>query len=207
MPSSSGASQKKSKDDKSRNTSNSRKSSPRTSYSKGSKRRPSNEDLQKNPKRSNAVIGGSNCNIANISMENLSTVEIESQPDGVISDAEQQETSQASQIPSAQPGTSQLNHDNSPVIRTRTFTNARVNIESPEFIQRLPQTTRSVYIQSAEEGTVVAKVNPIVLGKAVDHICGPVERIQHLKNGGLFIHCTANFFHRLLCYLMQHALD
>ena len=66
-------------------------------------------------------------------------------------------------------------------------TSARIDLNSTEQLENIPSSTRNVYVTSMDERINVAKLNPFKLARAIDNLCGAVERVEHKKSGSLLI--------------------
>lgn len=72
---------------------------------------------------------------------------------------------------------------------TTTVTSAHANLTdlsqvlAPDFI-------RKVYVQCGDSALPLSRINPILLAKCIDSICGKVASVQHLRSGGLYITCN-----------------
>jgi hypothetical protein len=83
-------------------------------------------------------------------------------------------------------------HANRPPISNteRNKLSAQADLSSPNIIQDLPPSIRKVYVRCLDDNLTLAKLNPLKLAKAIDTLCGPVQGVQHLKTGGLYISCN-----------------
>lgn len=66
---------------------------------------------------------------------------------------------------------------------------AQVDLSSQSILQNLPPSTRKVHVRCLDGNISLTKLNPLKLARAIDAVCGPVEGIQHLRTGGLYISC------------------
>lgn len=70
---------------------------------------------------------------------------------------------------------------------TPTHQTARVDLNAPTYLANLPESTRHIILTSTTEKTTLTKLNPILLQKAIDNICGPVADVDYLRSGSLRI--------------------
>ena len=73
-----------------------------------------------------------------------------------------------------------------------TPTTAKLDLNSEEQLQSIPASTRSIYITSTSENYNVARLNPFKVAKAIDDLCGSVERVEHKKSGSLLVTTKTN---------------
>ena len=76
--------------------------------------------------------------------------------------------------------------------QARIPTTAKLDLNSEEQLQSIPASTRSMYITSTSENFNVARLNPFKVAKAIDDLCGSVERVEHKKSGSLLVTTKTN---------------
>jgi hypothetical protein len=76
--------------------------------------------------------------------------------------------------------------DNHPSEPTRPAT-ARIDLNSSEHLQNLPNDTRQVIICSSDPNISLSKMNPHKVGIAIDNICGTIKSVEHQRSGNLLI--------------------
>lgn len=102
----------------------------------------------------------------------------DSDASGVLSEPE-------SQIPSAQPQSTEPGKN-----KQQENTIAYIDLASQASVSTLPDTIRIVHLVSSDPNIILAKINPISLNKCITNVCGKVISIQHLRSGGLFVTCA-----------------
>ena len=68
---------------------------------------------------------------------------------------------------------------------------AQVNINSQEFLDKLPENTRKVHIIANSDVDTLTKLNPWKLEKAINKIAGKLEAVDYLKSGALMATCKS----------------
>lgn len=63
---------------------------------------------------------------------------------------------------------------------TASITTARINLNDPSYQENLPESTRHIILTSTKENTDLTKVNPVLIAKEIDSICGPIKRMEYL---------------------------
>ena len=63
----------------------------------------------------------------------------------------------------------------------------RINLNSAENLQNIPEDTRQIYISSKLDNIQLSKLNPFAVAKGIDCLCGPVDKVEHMKSGSLLI--------------------
>jgi len=103
------------------------------------------------------------------------------QPSQELMEAQSRNTAQSNMTPNSR-------HSAMTLINKNRFS-AQADLSSPSIIQNLPPSTRKVHIRCLNENISLVKLNPLKLARSIDAICGPVQGVQHLRSGGLFISC------------------
>lgn len=98
-----------------------------------------------------------------------------SQTSGVLSD-------DCQALPSAQPAQPSDTHPD----QQRPLS-ARLDLDTLHQADALPADTRKVLLTSKSDSTMLSKINPYRVGKAMDALCGPLEHIEHMRTGGLLV--------------------
>ena len=121
-----------------------------------------------------------------------SSERMESEPEGVVSDAESViNSAQRSPKATSTEASKQTRLTQASQRRESHRGSASININSNEFIRGIPESTRIVHVVSIRPGITLSKLNLIMLSKYLDEVCGEVETVQHLRSGGLFITCRS----------------
>ena len=69
---------------------------------------------------------------------------------------------------------------------TRIFS-AKIYLNSAEYLENIPESTRSIFINSIDEFINVAKLNYFKVAKAINSLGGSVDQVDHMKSGSLLI--------------------
>jgi hypothetical protein len=76
---------------------------------------------------------------------------------------------------------------------------ARVNLNDPENLEKLPKSIRDIIITSTRENTKLSRLNPIRIAQEIDKICGEVPKVEYCKTGSIIVTTrTLEQAHKLL---------
>jgi hypothetical protein len=64
---------------------------------------------------------------------------------------------------------------------------ARIDLNSQEMQKNIPATTRKVFITSKDQKCILSKLNPLLVARSIDAICGKVTNVVHKPSGSLLV--------------------
>lgn len=119
----------------------------------------------------------------NDSMDDSIYYDSEINMSGIISDdcREQQSTS------SSRPTLKTINTDTVETQNNKTYIPTTAKIDLNANLENLPQTALQVFIHNATEDKKLATINPYKIKAEIDTLCGPVNNVEHRRNGSLLI--------------------
>lgn len=77
--------------------------------------------------------------------------------------------------------------------RSRTITpspKAQVNLYDDDFLARLPDNLKTLHMISQSHN--LSRINPMKLYTCLNNLCGEIENLTHLRNGGLLLECKSS---------------
>ena len=72
-----------------------------------------------------------------------------------------------------------------------TIINATLNLSYP-YTDHIPNDATKLHLTSTDPQVKLTSLNPIRLSNAINNLADPIEKIQYLKSGNLFIFCKNN---------------
>lgn len=83
--------------------------------------------------------------------------------------------------------TVQTNAKNTEPPKNKTYTPTTAKVDLNANLANLPQTALQVFIHNATDNKKLATINPYKIKAEIDTLCGPVNNVEHRRNGTLLI--------------------